>query len=309
MDLSIRPIPTSKDKIKQPFLAEANVIPKINTSSLFIGASGSGKTTLVANLLTRADMLKNVFDRTFLISPTAKTDDIQKFLKLPEDDIIDELKDAASFLSEIMAEQVIEIEEKGAHKAPKYLVIYDDVISNPEFLKTDEFVRSFVMNRHFNFTTFICSQSYKGIPRKCRLQARHIFYFKGSESENETIMEDRSPPNFSKNMGLELVEAATKDKYSFLHIHMGVDMVDRYRRNLRDIIDISISHNSNDGNIRTNKTARADTRRRGQGKRILCTTHKNNTIVAPTTPDKRRKCEAGGGAIDQSGQHCGGGVG
>jgi hypothetical protein len=241
MDLNIKAIPTSKDKIKQPAMAEANIIPKINTSSLFIGASGSGKTTLVANLLTRKDMLKKVFDRTFLISPTAKTDDIQGFLKLPKDDIIDNLKDAPDMLREIMDEQVKLIEEKGADKAPKYLVIFDDVISNPEFLKTDEFVRSFVMNRHFNFTTMICSQSYKAVPRKCRLQARHIFYFKGSESENEAIMEDRAPPNFSKKLGLALVEAATQEKYSFLHIHMGVPIEERYRRNLGEMININIT--------------------------------------------------------------------
>ena len=301
MDLSIRPIPTSKDKIKQPFLAEANVIPKINTSSLFVGASGSGKTTLVANLLTRADMLKNVFDRTFLISPTAKTDDIQKFLDLPEDDIIDNLKEAPAFLSEIMAEQVVEIEAKGAHKAPKYLVIYDDVISNPEFLKTDEFVRSFVMNRHFNFTTMICSQSYKGIPRKCRLQARHIFYFKGSESENETIMEDRAPPNFSKNMGLELVEAATKDKFSFLHIHMGVDMADRYRRNLRDIIDISAPQISNVRNTRSNSKSRADKQRCTKSKRVLQSSHESDNAAVATTSNKRGKREAGSGIVDKFG--------
>lgn len=240
MDLSIRAIPTSKDKIKHPPMAEANIIPKINTSSLFVGSSGSGKTTLVANLLTRKDMLgaRGTFDRRFLISPTAKTDDIQGFLKLSEEDIIDDLKEAPGFLREIMDEQVGLIESKGADKAPKYLVIFDDVISNPEFLRTDEFVRSFVMNRHFNFTTFICSQSYNAIPRKCRLQARHIFYFKGSASENETVMEDRAPPNFNKKMALALVEEATREKFSFLHIHMGVEVKERYRRNLGEMIHV-----------------------------------------------------------------------
>lgn len=246
MDFAIKPIPTSKDKIKQPEMSMADIIPKINTSSLFVGSSGSGKTTLVANILTRKDMLKNAFDRTFLISPTAKTDDIQKFLKLPDDDIIDKLSEAPAFLREIMDEQVELISEMGADKAPKYLVFYDDVVSDPDFMKTDEFVRSFIMNRHFNFTTMICSQSYTAIPRKCRLQARHIFYFKGSESENETIMEDRAPPYFNKQMGLELIEVATQNDYDFLHIHMGVPVRSRYRRNLNEIINVDFGHNSND---------------------------------------------------------------
>jgi predicted ATPase len=148
-DLSIRTIPTKKDKIKQPPLSEADVIPRINSSALFVGASGSGKTTVVANLLTRSDMLAGAFDRTFLISPTAKTDDIQGYLQVPDEDIIDDLKEAPGFLREIQEEQRDEIEAKGADKAKKYLVIFDDVISDRDLMRSDEFIRSFIMNRHF----------------------------------------------------------------------------------------------------------------------------------------------------------------
>jgi hypothetical protein len=290
MDFTIKAIPTSKDKIKQPEMAIANIIPKINTSSLFVGSSGSGKTTLVANLLTRKDMLKKAFDRTFLISPTAKTDDIQKFLKLPDDDIIDKLSEAPGFLREIMDEQVGLIADLGADTAPKYLVFYDDVVSDPDFMKTDEFVRSFIMNRHFNFTTMICSQSYTAIPRKCRLQAKHIFYFKGSESENETIMEDRAPPYFNKQMGLELIEVATRDDFDFLHIHMGVPIRERYRRNLNEIINVELGHNSNlKSSVSTNE--RADYSRQGKRGGSL---PESDGRTSSSSGSKRLRSESGG---------------
>ena len=40
MDLSIKPIKTSKDKITQPELAIANIIPKLGSSIIFCGRSG-----------------------------------------------------------------------------------------------------------------------------------------------------------------------------------------------------------------------------------------------------------------------------
>lgn len=238
-DLEIRPLPTSKDKIKQPKLSEANIIPRINSSSLFIGSSGSGKTNLVANLLTRKDMLGGVFDRIFLISPTAKTDDIQGHLDINEEDIIDDLNEAPGILKEIQEDQRDSIEKIGPVKTDKYLVIFDDCISDSDFMKSRELINSFILCRHYNMTTMICSQSYKSVPRKCRMQARNIFFFKSSQSETEAICEDRAPPNFTKKEGIHLVEFATSEPYSFLHINMNEPYDSRYRKNLDSIIDIS----------------------------------------------------------------------
>ena len=238
-DLSIREISTRKDKIKQPDLAEAHLIPRINSSCLFVGSSGSGKSTVLANLVTRKDMLGKAFDRIFLFSPTAKTDDIQMSLNLDDDDIEDDLTKVPEMLEEIFEDQRAEIEELGADKASKILIIYDDVVADKDLLKHPLFTRSFILNRHVNATTFLCSQSYKQIPRRCRLQASNIIYFAGSNSENESIMEDRCPPNFSRKDGLALVQFATREKWSFLHINMRVPFAERYRRNFDELIHVA----------------------------------------------------------------------
>lgn len=245
-DLSIHQIKTSKDKIKQPELAELDIIPRINSSILFVGASGSGKSTVLANLMTRKEMLGKAFDRVFLFSPTAKTDDIQKSLNIDDDDIEDDLSKVPDMLEEMMEDQRDLIEELGANHAPKYAIIFDDVIGNKDFTKHSTFTDCFILNRHFNFTTFICSQSYKEIPRRCRLQAKNIIYFAGSNSENEAIMEDRCPPNYSRKDGLRLVQFATKDEYSFLHINMRSHFTDRYRRNFDEIIEVECGDDEGD---------------------------------------------------------------
>lgn len=238
--LKIKPIPTRKDKIKQPDLAKSDVIPRINSSMLFIGHSGSGKTTLLANLLKRKDMYKNAFDEVYLISPTAKSDDIQKFLDLEDDHIVDDLKDAPAVLEDLMEEQRGKIETLGAHKAPLIGVVFDDVIGDRDLLTSPQFIKCFIACRHYNFTTMICSQSFKGVPRKCRLQANNIFFFRGSNSEMESVLEDRSPPGMNKKQGLAMIEFATKEEYSFLHINMRKPFEERYTRNLDETIHYTI---------------------------------------------------------------------
>ena len=238
--LKIKPIPTRKDKIKQPSLCKSDVIPRINSSVLLVGHSGSGKTTLLANLMMRVDMYKKAFDEVFLISPTAKSDDIQKYLGLDDEHIVDELSEAPALLKTLMDEQRQAIEEKGAHKAPLIAILFDDVIADKNLLAAPEFVKCFIACRHYNFTTLICSQSFKGVPRKCRLQANNVFFFRGSNSEMEAVLEDRSPPHMNKKQGLAMIEFATQTPFSFLHINMRKPFETRYTRNLDQTINYTI---------------------------------------------------------------------
>ncbi len=221
-----------------------NVIPRINSRSIFIGNSGSGKSTLVANLLSRKDMLGRAFDRRILISPTAKTDDIQKHLKFEEDDIIDDLEKAPAFLRELEESQREAIQQSGADRAPLVLVLFDDVVSDNRLMKSKEFIDSFILSRHFNFTTFLCSQSYNMIPRKARLQAKNIFFFSSAMSETDVLVDDRAPPGYTKKEARKLVEDATADDFSFLHINMEAGLKTRYRKNLNEVFITQIPSTS-----------------------------------------------------------------
>ena len=241
----ITPIASRKDKIKQAIAAEIHAIPRMGASCLFVGSSGSGKSTLLVQLLTDKRFYNGSvkFDEILLVSPTGFSDDVQQHLNLDPDNIIDDLDEAPKIIGDLMKEQRGLIEEKGAHKAPQICLIYDDCIGDRDLMKSSEFVKSFIASRHYNITTFLCSQSYTAVPRRCRLQASNVFYFRGSQSENLLMVEEYSPPGFSKKRMMKLIDFATQEKYSFLHINMKVAHDERYRRNLGEIIQLeSVPH-------------------------------------------------------------------
>jgi GTPase SAR1 family protein len=238
--LKIAPVKTNKDKIKQPVAAEEGVIPKLTSNVLMVGCSGSGKTTLLTNLMTRKEFFKGWFDAVYLISPSAKTDDVQKALDIPDENIVDDLSDAPEKIQDLMDEQRNSIEDMGAHRAKQICLIYDDVVgANDELLKTPQFVRSFIASRHFNFTTFLLVQSFTQAPRVSRLQCQNLFYFRGSNSEQELIAEECCAPGLNKREMCLLIDFATIEPYTFLHYTRRVsDASKRYRKNLDEIIDL-----------------------------------------------------------------------
>jgi len=243
-DLNITAIEdNSKDKLEQPDLANQNIIPRINTSSVFIGSTGGGKSTLVTNLVTKPQFFggkrkdgKDWFDARILISPTALSDDVQKTLGLSKDEIETDLNKAVALLEALMKEQARLIQEKGADKAPKILLIFDDIVSHPKFMNNKIVLKTFIANRHHNFTNFISSQSWTKLPRAVRLQAKGIFFFEGSVSEVEKMCDEYCPPGLARADFRELVQFATRDDFSFLYINKSVPMKDRFRKNLKDII-------------------------------------------------------------------------
>ena len=82
--LKIIPYKTNKSKIKLNAMMEADIIPRHASSVVFSGRSGSGKSNLMVNLLTRNQFYKGYFDLIFLFSPTARSDDLPLYLKLPD---------------------------------------------------------------------------------------------------------------------------------------------------------------------------------------------------------------------------------
>ena len=240
--LGISQIETTKDKIEQPDLAkdERMIIPPLGSSVVISGKSGSGKSTLLANLLKDKRFYgpspakpKGWFDKIFLFSPTANGDDIQKSLNIPSKYVFTDLSEAPELLSVILESQQEKLDRgDGAHTVSQVCVIFDDVIGDTKFMNTKEFTKCFYQVRHVNCTTFLCTQHFKRVPRVCRLQANFVFFFQGSQTEVETIVEDFAPPNMSKNDFRSLVDEANREKYSFLTINMKLPWQHRFRKNL-----------------------------------------------------------------------------
>ena len=233
----------SKDKIEQPRLSEQNIIPRINTANIFVGTTGMGKSTLVANLMSKPQFFGGKrkdggdwFDKIILISPTGDSDDVQKDMKV--DLVLTDMDEVPGELIDLMRIQKKVIKESGADKAPKICLLYDDVISNPKLMRNKHFIKTFIANRHFNFTVLLCTQSWTKVPRAVRLQARGIFYFPGGISEVELLCDEYCPPGLWRNDFRELVSYATESDYSFLFINKSTPIKNRYRRNLHEIINL-----------------------------------------------------------------------
>lgn len=243
MTLKIEKIETSKDKIVEHPLGEAKIIPKMGTSSIMCGTTGQGKSTLLANLATNKRFFgllvggKDIFEKRFLVSPTAEGDDVQKELGVEDKYIFTDLEEAPELIGEIMSAQKKKIKKAGNAKAPQYMLIYDDVIGSPA-LKEPEIIKSFTASRHYNLTTFLCTQSWTAVPRVCRLQCKNIFFFAGPMSEVEMLCLEYCPPRMHKRQFYALVEFATQEPYSFLYINKSDTMEKRFRRNLDEMIDL-----------------------------------------------------------------------
>lgn len=255
-DLTINKIETSKDLIKQPRLAEdeRKIIPHIGASIVINGKSGSGKSTLLTNLITGPQFFgkskeqpEGWFDEVFLFSPTADGDDVQKALGIKKEHVYTDLDEAPELINVILSTQKEKLAGGGkAHKVKQFAIIFDDVIGETQFMNTKEFLQTFYMVRHRNCTTFICSQHYKRIPKVCRQQASFVFFFAGSQAEVETVVEDFSPPLYSRKEFADLVNYATAEKHSFLTVCMKVDPRLRFRKNLDEILTLERFSNEDD---------------------------------------------------------------
>jgi len=245
-DLSVNPIPTSKDDIDQPELAkhEDMFIPPLGSSVIISGKSGSGKSTLLANLIrderfygVGPDKPKGWFDKIFLFSPTANGDDIQKSLGIDKKYVFTDLDEAPELLELILNSQQKKLDKcEGADKVEQFAIIFDDVIGDTTFMNERAFTRCFYQVRHVNCTTFICTQHFKRVPKVCRLQANFVFFFQGSASEVEIVTEEFAPPEYTKREFAMLVNEASKKKYTFLTINMKLGWDKRFRRNLDEFI-------------------------------------------------------------------------
>jgi hypothetical protein len=246
--LEIVEFKSNKSKIPQRQLMELNIIPRHPASIIMNGKSGSGKSTLLLNLCcmpqfygptlktgSKQEINKSRYhDLIFMFSPTSFQDDLPEYLNLDEKYIITE--NFESRLEHIITTQRGIIEKKKIENSPKILIIFDDIQSQDGFMRSGSFLKCFIQNRHYNISTILCSQSFTRTPRACRLQASSIFFFSGSASEMELLVDEFCPSGMTKKQFMEMIKYTVKDKHSFMHINMKVPAEERYRKNLNNIL-------------------------------------------------------------------------
>lgn len=260
--LDIVKIPTKKHKIKQRALMKHHVIPHFPSISIFSGAAGSGKTNLVANLLSNQNMYgpshedyskqhmtknpikKPYFDAIFLF--IGSMDDM--YDQLIEDGIIKQNhvceQPTPDDVQKVIDTQnsLLEQAKGDITKIPKILLIFDDVVNDGKFMRSKAFLTAMVKGRHFNSSTFLCTQYINLVSRPTRIQANYMFIYKMNRQEVQVITDQFCPPNCTKNEFAKLLDDATsndeKSKHNFLVIEKGAAPDVQFRKNLDKFITV-----------------------------------------------------------------------
>jgi len=247
--LKIRKLKTNKSKIKINPMMESHCVPKHPSSVMFCGKSGSGKTMLLLNLLTNKQFYGSYFDIIFLFSETAQEggDDLYKEhcgpgspCHIPEDHIFKPAKEGLAQLDHIVKTKKGIVKKQGLDNAPKLLVLFDDIAHSRRFLASRQYLLLHIANRHLNISTFSLTQSYVKIPRSCRCQVSALMFFHGgTNTEKVRLAAEHTPSGWTEKDFFSMIDHATAEKYSFMHINKHCDMKTRYRKNLDTILQLN----------------------------------------------------------------------
>jgi hypothetical protein len=191
---------------------------------MIIGAKRSGKSTLILSLLSSSKLYKNYFGNIFMISPSTSDGKMKG--------LIDEIRKADNFFTELnemniqtilerieTEQNAVKMKEKKLKKKlpPIYnLLILDDVMADlPRGFKKNKITSLFMNARHYNLSTMIVSQVYKGIPAQVRKQTDMIYTFPLVKKEIEALQEDWDVPD-------EIIERAFDDEsdHPFLTVNV-----------------------------------------------------------------------------------------
>jgi hypothetical protein len=249
MSLKISELPNQKSDIYQRPVMKEGVIPCHPAVCLFSGRAGSGKTNLMLSLLTRPEFYggddqgkRHYFDHIVLMGSTVDSDDLYDTLKEQKVHIETVLEPTADSIQQVLHYQKAQIKQLGIAKAPRTLLVLEDMQTHSagknSVMNSRPFLECFLANRHNNLSVWLAGQSYTATPRRCRLQARGLFYFAGAESELDLVAKEYGAPGLSKSEMKLVISHSTKQPFSFLFVNMHLPWKTRFRRNLDSIINI-----------------------------------------------------------------------
>lgn len=203
--------------------------PKSNFLYLIVGGIGSGKTTTALRLLKipkDEGGFRKVYNRIYVVSPTAKYDD-------KWDHLINEVDEDQNYYQECNDTTIGEIidkiesfndewkgEKKNKGKTPSSLVIIDDCVdafSKKQKSKLDKLVLTL---RHLKTTVFLMSQKLNAIPTLIRAQARCITFFPTINRREEQTFYNEI--NIDEELFERIMEfCSTGTDHPFLHVKLG----------------------------------------------------------------------------------------
>jgi len=167
-----------------------------------IGPKRSGKSSLILSLLSSAKLYKGHFGNIFYISPSTDgkmsslIEEIDKEGKYYKELTEGNIQKILDYIKEEQGKQKFK-EKKLGHKLPPIynLLVLDDCMADlPRTFKKNKITSLFMNARHYNLSTMVVSQVYKGIPASIRKQTDIFYLFPVVKKEKEALMEDFDIP-------------------------------------------------------------------------------------------------------------------
>lgn len=237
---------------------EHGLVPHFPSIVLVAGPAGSGKTNFMAHMLMTEHFYgksyegmqthdekgslfrhlerKPYFDVVILLM--GSTDDM--YDQLYEDGVINikVYNPKEADVQHIIDTQEGLIREAGGDilKAPKLLIICDDILGNAKLMNCEPFRILSTKNRHLNASIWYLAQYIKMVPKKIREQASHVMCFRPTQECSEILCELYREPGMTKKQFMEILGRATYNaspaEKNFLYVNKSAEPNKRYRRNL-----------------------------------------------------------------------------
>jgi hypothetical protein len=165
-----------------------------------IGKPGTGKTSLITGFLATKHLFNKVFYNIFLFMPPNSRSSIKDsvFDKLPKERIKDNLTQA-----DLSA--VYDTVKKNSKNNKFTLIILDDVQQHLKGECEEILIEMLSNRRHLRLCIFMVAQTYKKIPRSCRMLFSDYFFFEISKSDLLVVYDELI--QYSKQQWFALLKA------------------------------------------------------------------------------------------------------
>lgn len=234
--LKIHVAKTGKKGLKQPQCCINGVLPKLHCSYLNVGRSGSGKSNVMIHMIKSKALLHGVFNYIFYFVGSPD-DSFTENIKIPKENVIKNFDEDK--IHSILSKNAALVDRMGyaaAAKTNNTLMVFDDILSQPRFLRSETILKLVTECRHHLVTCIFNTQSYTKIPRAVRINCRGIIFFPSSQGEMLKFAEEQCLPHMTKKRFLELINHCTAEQYQFAFLNMDAPPKERLRKNFDTVV-------------------------------------------------------------------------
>ena len=185
-------------------------------TTLVLGKPGQGKSSLVYAWFKTC--LKRKFDKIFYICPanSASSNPDNIFLKLPENQIFDEL-------NEDVLNEIVDSAMNRESKDDKLCIIIDDCAADLKKKSVINYLKKIAMNkRHMGiYQTIILSQTFFSLEKELRRLVDNIFLFKIGQNDMKNLFDEVMPDKEKYSKQIQKIAFEKPHDYLYINLQNG----------------------------------------------------------------------------------------